>query len=428
MKHRKRVICEVVMIALSAASAASVFAGTPSLLAGGSSLVAPLIQTEIAAFPIADGAITYSPVGAGQGESAFLSNTPQYLNSGTTTYTMPVDFVNSDAALSAIQLYQYLGSSLGQVDGPLIQIPYVVTPIAIAVVGGPRRTGLALPNAGPKSVALNDNDLCGIFSGMITNWNQVFDPISQTLYTLNAPITVVYDESNSGGTDLLTRHLAAVCTSTNSRITFVEQQNFAGIFTEVNHTLPSNFVAAYGDAGMANALVSLSSAGTAGVAYLSPSFTNTFLAPSSAPAALYNLPVASLLNANSNTMEIPTSSAATYALGNAAPPTGSAASQPANWVPNVANPSAGYPISGTSQIIVSQCYANTDAANPSPAQSIVDFLTAHYGYANTSVIIGNGFDVPSAYVNAITADFLSNANNLNLDIGNATACSKIKGR
>ncbi|CAM2152366.1 phosphate transport system substrate-binding protein [Pararobbsia alpina] len=427
MKSSKRKICQVVALVISSMGATMAMAGTPSLLGGGSSLVAPTIQSEISAFPAADGSVTYSSVGSGLGQTAFLSNSPSSLNSGTVTYTGTVDFANSDAGLSATQISAYQSSTLGTTSGPLIQIPYIVTPITIPVVNGPNGSGPTLPNGGTtKTVALNDSDLCGIFSGKLTNWNQVFNPVSSVTYAKNATITVVYRSDNSGTTDLLTRHLAAVCSSTTSNITFTETQNLAGLFTAAGKTVPANFVSASGSGGVAAVLVASAGGTAAAIGYLSPDYTNTFLAPSSAQAKTNNLNVASLLNANSNTMEIPTFSAATTALGSAAAPTGSAASQPINWVPNVGNPTSGYPVSGTSQIILSQCYANAGAASPTPAQSIVDFLTAHY--ADTSVINGNGFDVPGAYVSAITADFLSNTSTLGLDIGDSTVCSKVTGR
>ena len=82
---------------------------------------------------------------------------------------------------------------------------------------------------------------------------------------------------------------------------------------------------------------------------------------------------------------------------------------------------------GTSQIILSQCYANT-GSNPTVAASVVDFLTLHYT-SNASIVHGNGFDtVPSNYITAIQANFLSNTSKNNLDIGDAGLCPYITGR
>ncbi len=61
-------------------------------------------------------------------------------------------------------------------------------------------------------------------------------------------------------------------------------------------------------------------------------------------------------------------------LETAAPPTGAAAENPANWVPVFGNPSAGYPIAGYTNFVFGQCYKNaTVGAN------VRGFLTRHYG-------------------------------------------------
>src|SRR6185437_6227446 len=61
-------------------------------------------------------------------------------------------------------------------------------------------------------------------------------------------------------------------------------------------------------------------------------------------------------------------------LETAAPPTGAAAENPANWVPVFGNPSAGYPIAGYTNFVFGQCYKNaTFGAN------VRGFLTRHYG-------------------------------------------------
>ncbi|GLU31845.1 substrate-binding domain-containing protein [Trinickia caryophylli] len=430
MKSRKHKICQAIALVISALGASAAMAQTaPALLGGGSSLVAPSIGSEISLFPAADGTIRYFSVGSGAGQTAFLQNRASSLGS---TVTGTVDFANSDAALSTAQVSAYTTSGRGLTDGPMIQIPFIVTPITIPVVNGPTGTGPSLPGDTAKTVALNDDDLCGIFSGKLTNWNQVKNPDTNAAYSLNAPITVVYRSDNSGTTDLLTRHLAAVCTtgtSGNSNIAFTETQNFASLFT----TLPTRFVAASGSGGVASQLVSLRSAGTAGVGYLSPDYTNTFLAPKSAPAQTNNLSVASLRNRFTNADVTPTADNAATALAAFAPPTfdnGGDPTDPTQWVPNAGNPTVGYPVSGTSQIILSQCYANPSNNNPSPGQGMLAFLNDHYTNASfTSIVTGNGFKtVPANYLTEIQNDFLSNGSGLNLDLNNAGTCSAYAGR
>ncbi|MET3823191.1 hypothetical protein ABID76_005911 [Burkholderia ambifaria] len=204
-------------------------------------------------------------------------------------------------------------------------------------------------------------------------------------------------------------------------MTFVDSLTFTASFPS---GVPANFTAASGSGGVRTQLVSYQSAGTAAVAYLSPDYTNTFLAPQSTvvtSAGAFQLPIASLVNKVDSKYYAPTYANASTALGTVAPPaTKIAASNPANWVPNAGNPAAGYPVSGTSQIILSQCYANSAVKT-----NVHDFLNNHFTNASyASVVHGNGFDtVPSSYQTAISNDFLSNASTWNLDIGNASVCT-----
>jgi phosphate transport system substrate-binding protein len=110
-------------------------------------------------------------------------------------------------------------------------------------------------------------------------------------------------------------------------------------------------------------------------------------------------------------------------------PSGVAIGNQANWVRSVSDPTHGYPISGTSQIIVSQCYASRGDA-PSVAASVVSFLAQHYSASNVTLLHGNGFDsVPVIFVTAITDDFLTDSStNGSNNIGNETKCGTIVGR
>lgn len=427
MKSSKRKICQVLALVVSGLGATAAMAA-PIVQGGGSSLVAPTIgaigntATEIGLFGTAEGLFTYFSVGSGAGQNAFLNNQPTYFG---TTVTGTVDFANSDAALSTAQLTSYK-AGLGATNGPLIQIPYIVTPITVPLVNGPAVTSTTTPQTTPgqaNSIALNDSDLCGVFSGKLTDWNQVINPQTGSAYTTtSSPIKVVYRSDGSGTTELLTRHLAAVCTTANTAagVTFVDSLTFTASFPT---GVPSNFTPASGSGGVRTQLVSYQSAGTAAVAYLSPDYTNTFLAPLSTvvtSASAFQLPVASLVNATNGTYYAPTYANASTALGSVTPPTGARASNPANWVPAAGNPASGYPVSGTSQIILSQCYK--DAAVKT---AVHDFLNSHYTTASfASVVHGNGFDtVPSNYQTEISNDFLSNVNANNLDIGNTSVCT-----
>ncbi|VWC65865.1 ABC-type phosphate transport system periplasmic component-like protein [Burkholderia lata] len=445
MKSSKRKICQVLALVVSGMGASLAMAAGPVIQGGGSSLVAPTIgsvsntASEIGLYTSNNATFTYYSVGSGAGQNAFLNNQPSYFGSGVTG---TAHFANSDAALTTAQVSAYTSGTVGANSGPLIQIPYIVTAITVPVVNGPAVTSSVTPQTTPgqaHSIALNDDDLCGIFSGKLTNWNQVTNP-EGGLYSTNAAIKVVYRADGSGTTELLTRHLAAVCTTSNtaSGVSFNDSLTFANS-TAFPSGVPSNFIAASGSGGVRGSLASLTSAGVAAVAYLSPDYTNTFLASQSSvvtSSGALQLPIASLYNSSNSTFYAPTYANATTALGTVAAPSGTAASDPTQWVPvwsatpsaaykALANPSSGYPVSGTSQIILSQCYAD-----PTVTSNVQSFLNNHYtnaGYA--SIVHGNGFDtVPSGIQTAISSNFLSNTSGNNLDIGDAGVCGLYVGR
>ncbi|MBN3724064.1 substrate-binding domain-containing protein [Burkholderia sp. Ac-20379] len=424
MKSSKRKICQVLALVVSGLGATAAMAG-PVVQGGGSSLVAPTINTEIANFSTSVGAFTYFSVGSGAGQNAFLQNQPTFFGAGVTG---TVDFANSDAALLSSQISGY---SRASTDGKLIQIPYIVTAIAIPVVGAPAVTSTTTPQTSPSqshSIALNDDDLCGIFSGRITDWSGVANPEGGNYAA--APIKVVYRTDGSGTTELLTRHLSQVCHNTgsniNSNVAFVDSLTFTDSF---GSSLPSNFVGASGSGGVRNAVLNTTANG-ATVAYLSPDYTNTLLAPQSSvvtSASAAQLQVASLVNATDGKYYAPNYTNATTALGSIKPPvdTKARASNQLNWVPAAGNPVVGYPVSGTSQIILSQCYQDASKTN-----AVATFIATHFTNPNFAAIVhGNGFDtVPSLYQQAISDVFVSDNLGYGLSIGNSTACSTVTGR
>ncbi|GAB7537874.1 alkaline phosphatase LapA [Burkholderia sp. 3C] len=399
-------------------------AAGPLIQGGGSSLVAPTIQSEITSYGSNAGTFSYYSVGSGAGQTAFLTNAPSSLG---TAVSGTVDFANSDAGLQSAQIASYK-AGLGTTNGPLIQVPYIVTPITIPVVNHKQTiTSTVTPQTTPNqahSLALNDDDLCGIFSGKLTNWNQVVNPETSTTYAAN-PITVIYRTDSSGTTELLTRHLQQVCTKgANSNVSFSDSLVFSD---EFGGTVPSNFIGASGSGGVRTALLTSGGAGGT-VGYLSPDWTNAFLAPSSTALASNsgaNVEVASLLNGS--TYYAPTYQNATLAVGSVTvPSTKVQASNQLNWVPNAAKPTTGYPVSGTSQIIFSQCYKDANVA-----ADLVGFLNAHYsGSSSAATLHGNGFDtVPSNLLSALQADFLSNSSGFNLNVGNTAICTgSVAGR
>jgi phosphate transport system substrate-binding protein len=403
-------------------------AATTTINAGGSSLAAPTYIAEFQAYTKANPTILFNfeAVGSGGGQKALLNNDitqfqPPNVTSSTLTYGTivgtQVDIGASDSFFSSSQLTNPSTGSYtnSAADGPVIQIPTFGTPITIPYNESLQTTALTLTDA----------QVCGVLSGKINDWHTL-----NTKIPAGTTIQVVFRSDSSGTTFLLTQHLNAVCTSTNSSFPTLPvaiTKTFAGLFT--NSTPPSNFTGESGSQAVAMQMVATS--GSFG--YLSPDYTS--IAPKSASTT--SLKVATLVNAKNGKSYTPSVANTETGLANggagstnAAPPsTLAAAMNPLNWVPAIPVTTSGYPIVGYTTMDLSTCYANKTAGT-----AINAFLTAQYQTASYKTIItNNGFaalsnTAASPYVTAVVADFLSNKNGYNLNIDNATTCASYPGR
>lgn len=182
------------------------------VVSGGATLPQPLYQDEINSFP-ASTFKAYVGKGSGAGKTAFLTNSAVGFDS-----TGVVHWIGSDSILTQTQINDYLTTGLGKIGntsghGPLVQIPSVGTPVTISYKG---------PAAG---VTLNKAQLCGVLSGKYTKWSDV------GVSSGSAPdaFTVIYRSDSSGTTELLTRHLQAVC-GTDANVAFSGKSTFAQEF------------------------------------------------------------------------------------------------------------------------------------------------------------------------------------------------------
>jgi phosphate transport system substrate-binding protein len=287
------------------------------------------------------------------------------------------------------------------------------------------------------AAGFSDDDLCGIFSGRITNFTQITD--SPTAPAAGA-FKLLYRSDTAGNTFTLTNHLAAVCTAGNTQagVTFTPTSSFTALFPGgITNTIP-NAVGVSGLAVLANTLAGLVSGPVPqAISYISPDWTSVDSATSSAklsngqPSPLI---VAELKNANR--FYLPTGTNIALALShpttgaNLTPP--STATQGANgalWVPIIQKASTGYPVVSYSEIEMTQCYGKTAVTS-----GMTGFLKDHYGNASYTAIQENNGLVPVAnsgaakFLAAIRKNILTNANGWNTNIGNATACAGKVGR
>jgi ABC-type phosphate transport system substrate-binding protein len=426
-----RLLCSVAAAALSFGTA---HATTTTLNTGGSSLAAPTYIALYQLYTQSHPTIlwNYEAVGSGSGQNAFLNNQISYFENvpaGTLTYGTivgtQVDLGASDATLSASQLTNpatgsYAESSL---DGPLIQIPTIGTPITIPYN----------ESAETSALKLTDDQVCGVLSGKITDWHSLNSKIAA-----GTTIEVAYRSDGSGTTFLLTQHLNKVCNSSNSSFPTlpVPVTKYFVSSTPSNNpvfaTAPVAPAAFTGESGSANVAAYLVATANS-FGYLSPDYTS--IAPKSVNTT--SLKVASLVNASNNTAYSPSVANTQLGLANAgagssfgAPPsTKTAAMDPLNWVPLIPVTTKGYPIVGYTTIEVSSCYANKAAGT-----AIIGLLNDTFGNSSYETIIkNNGFvtlssSAASPYVQAVKADFTSNSSGYGLDIDDKTTCASLPGR
>jgi ABC-type phosphate transport system substrate-binding protein len=235
----------------------------------------------------------YEAVGSSGGRTAFLNNDISALKHGRagaygTIVGDQVDIGVSDEALTASELTNPATGSYASspVDGPLIQIPAI-------------GTGIAIPYNTPKPshiyhLTLTDAQLCGVLSGKITDWHSLVAGIPA-----GNEIEVVYRSESSDTTFLLTQHLNAVCTASNSSfpilpvpVTRYFYSAKAGDNPVFLSPPPANFIGKSGSSNVAEYLIA--TVGTIG--YLTPDYTNV---PQESDNRT-SLPAARLLNANDN--------------------------------------------------------------------------------------------------------------------------------
>jgi phosphate transport system substrate-binding protein len=408
----------------------------------------------------AQGEIFYNGDGSGSGQKAMIT---QDATVHGFTAGLPVSFGASDAYLTADQLacwntgscssYTGLASTPFTKGGNLIQIPAFGTAIVIAHT-----------NQYAKGISLDDDAICGIFSGAITDWSAATaKPGTNVSAKAAGAINVVYREDGSGTSFLFTQHLAKVCiagTNAAAGVNFFPTKYFSDVFGSTSNggtnkiivsTSPAaSFLFGSGSAGVADQLIS----GINLVGYLTPDFTKI-----ASTALSHYVKVATLLNGGSapsiaqvaaadptqspyqfiNYAKVWNTTAGKYYSPNAGgaakglanpntaggdvspgyPTTKVNAANPLFWIPQVANPVDGYPIVGYTTLEFATCYSNTSVGNYAKA-----FITQLYAAANKVNMTAEGFTVvPSGYNKTIISVFVKGTSTYALNINNPTVCN-----
>jgi len=447
-------------------------AATTCVNGGGSTLAAPVytettpaigIFTSVASKTGGTLGISYEKAGSGAGQLALESNDPANFGNGDASKAFVVHYGASDAFIatgSPLLPFVGQGQSVPGSGGPFIQLPMFATPITIPVVNAKVTANGSGSKAVVGSVTLTDADLCGIFSGRITDWGATSAKGKLAKGTIH-----VYwrnDNGGSGTTFLLTQHLAAVCTPSNteSGFTFTATTKLATLFAGVNgasnnnppsgSTLwvinpgnggyASNFVGAKGSTGIADGM--LQDTGKSAIGWLSPDYTSIAKTPTASDIAIpySDLLVADVRNAANNkpyapdiaslllAMQHPGATAVNPNPPALTPANAANAANQLNWVPQIALPASGYPIIGYTNLLVLQCYKSKVVANGTKSM-----IKGDLSPSSKTLLNNNGFQptiggTASGWGKAILDAFVNNVGGLKLDIQDATVCKNFTGR
>jgi ABC-type phosphate transport system substrate-binding protein len=403
--------------------------------AGGSSLASPTYNNVFTFYstinPAADFFDYYNTSGSGAAQQALITNT-----SNVAGGAVPFDLGASDATANDAQqvvstgfvptsatnntpLYYAWNNPTNTVGksaaGDLIIIPSIGTPITVPF----NFAGVASNTA----INLTDAQLCGIYSGAITNANDA-NLTGSGIPTNAGALTVAYRSDGSGTSFLLTQHLAAVCAAGigPDAITFKATTTFASLFPSSKP--PSNFTGASGSAGVQGVVFKT----PASIGYLSPDYTQIISGPTLGTGVTKAPYVAEV----KGVQPTPSNSAAALTQGvpviDPALNTTNAAyntNDPNSFVPVAANPSSGYPIVGYTTLWAAQCYAD-----PNVASAIRGFVTSLYRTVSiNSLESASGFTpVPAATSARVSAAYLSASSATEITGAGTGGCAGLVGR
>ncbi|HEX7866135.1 MAG TPA: substrate-binding domain-containing protein [Variovorax sp.] len=392
----KPVAMATVMVAgLLAAGAAS----AQIAVSGGATLPQPLYN-DILPYAFGVGGVSYTGTGSGTGKTAFFNNNATLFRDETQASrpawpaTQSVHFVGSDSALTATELSSYNSAHLSG-WGRLIQIPAVATSVLLPFTRS-GATALNLPTA----------KVCAIFGNKAggQTWGDILGNSDTT------PIAVVYRTDTSGTTELLSRFLAGACGSGSG---FVVSNSFATAVGGAVGTIPANWVGVSGSPAVNSALAT-----DARLGYLSPDSQYT------------GIDATKVAKINGN---LPDPDAIRTVLSAQSLPVGGAPANPLAWVPTYSVPTSGYPIFGTTNLLINQCYkdAGVQAKIVTLLNNLYNTLSTDPDSQTTAKIKSHNFvtlpDDRAGNTNnwklAIKNTFLNSSNSLG--IGNTNVCNGI---
>jgi phosphate transport system substrate-binding protein len=364
---RRSLFYSTAMIAFAAVGSHGAMAQSgASVLGGGSTLAYPTVNNLEFNTATAGGDFTYCSVGSGAGTSAFVSNTDVPLAADAVNCKgvtgQAVDYGASDAFISPGNVTTFGANAHA---GPLIQVPIFGTPVTFPFkLAGHTTNG---------SQTLTEAQLCGIFSGQITDWHTIDSTVAS-----GTTIKVGYRLDSSGTSFLLTNNLKTICPIVNSTAFTTTQLGTMPTTTFAASLfpggVPSNFTGGTGSTGVQTFVKNTANS----VAYLSPDYTAISVTGNTAGAPV----VAAVTNRRDGTPYTPTVAHTSTALGTITAPTGAAEKTQSNWAPQIPDPAHGYPVAGYTYWFLATCYNKTTSAGV--ASDLISFLQEHYNISNTA--------------------------------------------
>jgi ABC-type phosphate transport system substrate-binding protein len=388
----------------------------------------------------------------GLSDAALLQSDVDVWNLGT-NHTFPVGHVPASTPASfqgkTFQTGGDYAVPASRTDmGALIQIPVSIDPVAFGY--NPEfATGQAFQiHTGDGKIHLDRAAYCGIFNGDITDWNDsrlsTLNSTDASPHSLTGNVTatihLIGRSDGSGTTFILQRHLAHVCPTGGSPVlhnAYVDGNNTLPV-DPTTHNLPTgaHFDLQAGSGGVATSL----NGTVGGIAYIGPDYLLPAVTNTHADA--FSLDAATVVNAHDTVAYTPDSTSALAAFGttllppqsdvngnydSSTPTSTNDRTNPLLWVPGTDNstiedPATGYPIVGTTNIVLSQHYDTGHflalAGQTNNHDAYDGFLTNYYDSTNTTpctLLSAAGLAcLPGPWKTAITEAFITGQDGLGL--------------
>ncbi|WP_413626254.1 substrate-binding domain-containing protein [Luteibacter sp. Lutesp34] len=209
-----KLVAGALLLCLASATSAGTIVGggatLPAIGYTGTATGTPIVPTTVSLFGVyvanhSGTAVTYCPTGSGAGKRILAGNVAgKTVNEacpsgfGGSGLTQP-HFVASDAPLSTAEYNAYT-TGHGATAQPT-QLPAIAGAI-----------GIVFKKSGVNALTLNEDQICGVFSGQIKTWHDLYNAGAVGISAdITGDINIAYRSDGSGTSFSFLNHLSAVC-------------------------------------------------------------------------------------------------------------------------------------------------------------------------------------------------------------------------